>query len=264
MYYTIGNGNLYRVTSATTVWPNPVRGHGAYFISNQGNRYNRTDQLTVYCSEDPVVSITEGAFYQAIEWHRKMAYSRINAITYPLRSEHTLWAFQIDPPPPVVDLESAAAMARFVYQPHVLLNPSREYTRTQELADDVRAHIPPPGSPDPRPEGVKAPSIGTPRKGPFQPHQLSLFVREMNGIVPYDQRSILIGKCRIEFEFLAAAPVAGSANYHSIVIDWKRPRFRIAPIPGAPSVSPIPAFPTRPGSKVIHLNRWYRSISIWY
>src|SRR5579884_3557225 len=236
MYYAIGNGNLYRVTSAATVWPNPVKGHGAYYISNQGNRYNRTDQLTVYCSEDPIVSITEGAFYQALEWHRRMAYSRINPITYPLRSEHILWAFRIDPLPSVVDLESAAAMARFVYQPHILLNPSREYTRTQELADDVRAYIPPPGSPDPRPEGVKAPSIRTPWGDPFQPYQLCLFVREMEGIVPYDRRSVLIAKLRIEFEFLAVTPVAGSADYHSVVIDWLRPRFRITPIAGEPSI----------------------------
>jgi len=171
MYYTIGHGNLYRITSAATVWPNPVRGHGAYYISKQGNRYNRPDQLTVYCSEDPVASITEGAFYQAIEWHSNMAYSRINAITYPLRSEHILWAFRIDLLPSVVDLESTEAIARFTYQPHILLNPSREYTRTQELADDVRAYTPPSGSPDPRPEGVKAPSIRTLRKGTFQPHQ---------------------------------------------------------------------------------------------
>jgi hypothetical protein len=159
MYYSIGNGNLYRITSASTVWPNPVKGHGAYYISAQGNRYNRTDQLTVYCSEDPVVSLTEGAYYQAIEWHRKLAYSKIIPIAYPLRTEHIFWAFRIDPCPPVVDLERAAAIARFNYQPHVLLNPSKEYTRTQELADDVRAYFPPAGSPDLRPEGVKAPSV---------------------------------------------------------------------------------------------------------
>ncbi len=264
MDYTIGPGNLYRVTSAATSWPMPVTGHGAYYVSSQGNRYNRTDQLTVYCSEDPVVAITEGAFYQAMKWHNAMAYSRFNPITYPLKSEHILWAFRIDPLPAVVDLENAAALARFSHQPHILLNPSREYARTQELADDVRSYVPPPGSPDPRPEGVKAPSIRTPRKGPFQPQQLCLFVRDMAGIVPYDQRSNLIAKLRIEYEFLALTPVAGSANYHSIVIDWIRPKFRITPIAGEPSISPIPAFPGRPGGKGVRLNRWYRSIAIWY
>ena len=89
-------------------------------------------------------------------------------------------------------------------------------------------------------------------------------LREMDGIVPYDQRSLLIAKLRIEFEFLAVTPVAGSANYHSVIIDWMRPRFRITQIPGEPSLSPIPAFPGRLGDKVIHLNRWYRSISIQY
>jgi len=264
MYHPIGGGNLYRVTSAATVWPNPVKGHGAYYISKQGNRYNRTDQLTVYCSEDPVVAITEGAFYQAIKWHHEMANSRINPITYPLRSEHILWVFRIDPLPSVVDLESAAAMAHFSYQPHLLLNPSREYTATQELADDVRAYVPPLGSPDPRPEGVKAPSIRTPRHGSFQPHQLSLFVRDMTAIVPYDQRSTISAKLRIEFEFFAVTPVAGSANYHSTVIDWMRPRFRITKIAAEPSISPIPPFPGRPRGKQIHLNRWYRSILIRY
>jgi hypothetical protein len=86
----------------------------------------------------------------------------------------------------------------------------------------------------------------------------------MNGIVPFDQRSTLIVKLRIEFEFLAVTPVAGSADYHSIVIDWMRPQFRITPIPGEPSISLIPVFPGRPGSEAILLNQWYRSVSICY
>jgi hypothetical protein len=263
MYYSIGAGNLYRVTSAATVWPNPVQGHGAYYISTQGNRYNRTDQLSVYCSEDPLVALTEGAYYQSMKWQNDIAYSRLKSITYPLRSEHLLWGFRVDPLPAVLDLEHTAAVVLFGFSPHMLLNPSREYTGTQGIADEVRGYAPPGGSSDPRPEGLKAPSVRTPRAGAFQPHQCCLFVRNMPGCLPYDQRSQLVAKMKLEFEFFAVSPVAGSVNFHSTVINWSRPKFRIAALPGEPRLSPIPGFDGRPNAKAIRLNRWY-NLSIIY
>jgi hypothetical protein len=32
MYYQIGAGDLYRVTRDNTVWPDPVRGLGAFYL----------------------------------------------------------------------------------------------------------------------------------------------------------------------------------------------------------------------------------------
>jgi hypothetical protein len=61
MYYAIGAGNLYRVTKMDVLWPNPVRGHGAYYVPKGGNRFNGPDQLTVCCMEDPVAALAESA-----------------------------------------------------------------------------------------------------------------------------------------------------------------------------------------------------------
>jgi hypothetical protein len=105
--------------------------------------------LTVYCAEDPLVAITEGAFYQALNLQKEIASYRTKAVTYPLRSEHLLWAFRIEPRPAVIDLESPLASTHFAYSPHVLLNPSRHYSGTQAIADDLRTYSPPPGSGQP-------------------------------------------------------------------------------------------------------------------
>jgi len=50
MYHPIGKGPLFRVASATSgnVWPDPVLGHGAYYVGIDANRYSRPDRLTVY------------------------------------------------------------------------------------------------------------------------------------------------------------------------------------------------------------------------
>ncbi len=164
MYYPIGEGPLFRVASASSgnLWPDPVLGEGAYYVEREGNRYSVAHQLTVYCGEDPLVAITEAAFYQALNWQQDIASSRFKAVTYPLRSEHLLWAFRIDPRPPVIDMESPMASRRFAYSPHVLLNPCRMYTATQAIANEVRTYPPPGGSGEARPEGMKVPSARTP------------------------------------------------------------------------------------------------------
>lgn len=259
MYHPIGKGPLFRVASATSgnVWPDPVLGHGAYYVGIDANRYSRPDQLTVYCAEDPLVAITEAAFYQALKCQNDIASFRMKAVVYPLRSEHLLWAFRLDPQPAVIDMESALASNHFAYSPHVLLNPSRMYSGTQAIADDVRTYTPPAGSGQPRPEGLKAPSVRTPYRAGFQPHQLALFVRNMPGFMPFNQRSQLDAKMRIEFEFFTHPPLTSVAYQHSR-INWATPRFRLTALAGEPSLSPIPAFVGRPNARAYSLNRWYR------
>jgi hypothetical protein len=93
------------------------------------------------------------------------------------------------------------------------------------------------------------------RQGP--PHQLALFVVNTPGSVPFDQRSQLVAKMKIEFEFLTHRP-ATSVTYQHARIDWAAPKFRVTAIPGEPSLSPIPAYPGRPNSRTYRLNRWYR------
>ena len=162
MYYQIGAGDLYRVTRPNTVWPVPVGGDGAFYTPKNGSRYNRPHQQTV-------AAITEAAFYQALMWREAIASSLTKAVAYPFHSEHLFWAFRIDPRPPVIDLEHAGAVIAFGYSPHVVTNPSENYTATQDIADKVRGHASPLGSPDPTPEGVRAPSVRTPTVGEYQP-----------------------------------------------------------------------------------------------
>jgi hypothetical protein len=255
MYYQIGAGDLYRVTGGNTVWPDPVRGLGAFYLPRKGNRYNTAHQVTVSCSEDPWVALCEAAYYQALKVRDAIASSLINAITYPFRSEHLFWAFQITPPPSIVDLESPVALALFQYSLHVLTNPSRNYLATQEISNAVRTHTPPIGSPDPLPDGLMAPSVRTPRVGAYQPKQLALFVIQRPGFVPYDQRSILTAKMRLEIEFFTDSPVRGPVDFHGSAIDWTKPRFKLSAIAGQPFIGPVPALAGRPGGRSIPLNR---------
>lgn len=259
MYYPIGDGPLFRVASASlgNIWPDPVLGHGAYYVGIDANRYSRPDQLTVNCAEDPLVAITEGAYYQALKWQNDIASFRMKAVSYPLRSEHWLWAFTIHPRPAVIDLESPLASNHFKYSPHVLLNPSRLYSGTQAIADDVRTYIPPAGSGQARPDGLKAPSVRTPCAAGFQPHQLALFVRNMPGSIPFDRRSQLIAKMKIEFEFFTHPPVASVAYPHAR-INWPAPKFRVSAVAGEPSLPTVPAYAARPNSRDYVLNRWHR------
>lgn len=263
MFYQLGDGDLYRVTRPNTVWPAPVRGAGAFYTPKSGSRYNRIHQQTLSCSEDPLVAITEGAFYQALKWRDAIANSLVNAVTYPLVSEHDFWAFRIDPRPSVIDLEHTGAVQAFGYSPHVVTNPSQNYRATQDIADSVRDFVPPVGSPDPFPEGVRAPSVRTPTVGGYQPKQLALFVMEKDppapraAIVFFDQRSTLSAKLRLEYMFLAAPPTNGPVEYQSVAINWIKPRFRLTTIAGQPAISPVPVLAGRPGGKEIVLNRWH-------
>jgi hypothetical protein len=256
LYYQIGAGHLYRVTRDNSIWPDPVRGLGAFYLPHGGNRYNAVHQVTLSCSEDPWVAVCEAAYYQALKLRDAIASSLINALTYPFRSEHLFWGFQINPLPPVVDLEDPIAAALFQYSPHILTNPGQNYIATQVVSNAVRSHTPPTGSSDPLPEGILAPSVRTPRSGAYRPKQLALFVINRPGLLPYDQRSNLTAKMRLEIEFLAAAPVGGSVGFQTTAINWTKPKYRLSAIAGEPSIGPVPALAGRPGGRPIPLNRW--------
>jgi RES domain len=263
MYYQIGAGDLYRVTGDNTVWPDPVRGYGAFYLHQGGNRYNAARQVTVSCSEDPWVAICEAAYYQALKLRDAIASSLINAVNYPFRSEHLFWSFRINPLPPVIDLESPVAAALFQYSPHVLTNPGQNYSATQSISNAVCYYVPPVGSPDPLPEGILAPSVRTPRVRTYQPKQLALFVVQRQGLLPYDQRSALTAKMRLEIEFFAAPPAGGPVSFQSSAIHWTKPKFRLSAIAVEPSIGPVPAMAARPGGRPIPLNRWLR-LSVCY
>jgi hypothetical protein len=266
MYYPLAAGaRLYRVTGRGENWPTPLHGLGAYFT--KGGRYNYATEPTVYCAEDPLVAIAEAAFYEALEWQARISSHRLNPVSYPFLSNHKFWCFSLDPAPAIIDLEHPQAIAQFQHTPHMLLNLgfnpargphvpgqplARDYFGTQDLAKDVRGHTPPPGAPDPRPEGIKAPAIRVRRVSDYRPHQLALFVLHAAVHTPYDQRADLISKCELQLEFLQSDP-REAVTIRTVDIDWCRPRFRLR----GPGASAIPAFVHRPGARSYRPNRWY-------
>jgi hypothetical protein len=185
-----------------------------------------------------------------------------------LVSEHTLWCFTLDPPPPLIDLEHAEARHTFQYPPHLIHNPSlnprwgpqptgqvpsRDYTGTQEVADDIRAYLPPPGANQPRPEGLKAPSVRRRRKHGFQPFQLALFVMDPGIQVPYVNRANLGNQWQLRLEFEQAKPRRAVTNA-TVEIDWAARRFQLGPAGHAP----VPAYAGRRGA-IAHAvaPQWY-------
>ena len=266
MYYPLAAGTrLYRVTGAGVTWPTPLLGRGAYFT--KGGRYNYAQQPTVYCAEDPLAAIAEAAFYEALEWQDRVSTHRLNPVSYPFVSSHKLWCFSIDPAPAIIDLEHAQAVALFQHTPHMLLNPSlnpargphlpgqpraRDYFGTQDLAKDVRGHVPPGGSSDPRPEGIKAPAIRVKSVAGYRAHQLALFVLDAAVHLPYENRSNLLSEWDLEFRFLQSRP-RQAVTAQTMDIDWHNPQFRIS---GA-GAAVIPAYGARPHATPYRPNRWY-------
>jgi len=266
MYYPLAPGvHLYRVTGQGVNWPTPLHGTGAYF--SKGGRYNSAGQAAVYCAEDPLVVIAESAFYDALEWQDRISGHRFKPLNYPFVASHKLWCFSIDPAPAVVDLEDPQAFNLFQHTPHMLLNPSlnpargphttgqrraRDYFGTQGLATDVIGHVPPPGSPDPRPEGIKAPAIRMKEMTGYRPHQLALFVFPPSVHTIYENRSTLVMECDMEVRFQQLAP-SGPVTVTTADIAWCRPQFRIC----GTGASALPQYPARPGARVHHPNRWY-------
>jgi hypothetical protein len=101
MYHTPAAGTLYyRVTRRGTPHSRVLSGMGSYYTL--GGRYHRPHQRTVYASDDALVSITEMAFYQALEWQDRIGGGRTGTPiplpkpappSYPLVSSHLLWCF---------------------------------------------------------------------------------------------------------------------------------------------------------------------------
>jgi hypothetical protein len=254
MYHPIAPGTrLYRVTRLGEAWPNPLLGLGAYFT--HGGRYNRPHQQIVYASDDPLVAITEAAFYQALDWHRRIARHLFLPVGYPLESEHWLWCFTIDPAPAVIDLLHPGAQHQFPHPPHLALTASQQYDGTQALADAIRAYIPPVGSVHARPEGLRAPSVRTPPARAFQPTQFALFVMDPAIHQPYKDRAVLAEQWKLTFEFQEPPP-RHAVSYNSTRIDWSSPRFRL----GGPAAATIPAFVARPHARPYRRGRWYRLV----
>jgi hypothetical protein len=252
MYETLHPGTqFYRVTRVGTQWAEVLSGGGSFH--NNGGRYNGPHQRTVYCSDDPLVAITECAFYQARSWQMRIGggdgapvpvnLPPVPPPVYPMVSEHVLWCFSLRNATQVVDLEHPQSLPVFGHFVQILSNPGQCYHNTQHLADAVRVH---PVAGHANAEGIKCLSARTPAVPGYQPHQYVFFV--------YGQRipGVYMRKWRLSLEFvdLAGNPVDMATRD----IDWARPWFRLHH-----SRTRVPPFPLRPaGHAIIPTNWWYQ------
>jgi hypothetical protein len=153
-----------------------------------------------------------------------------------------LWCFTLDDPPAVIDVDDPIAYATFQHEPIEILNPGQAYTTTQDLADRVRAFTP---AHNPRPQGIKAPSVRTPTAGIYQPYQYALFVMSGQRL-----KGQVLSNADLTFEFLDHAGNPVNPNTHGVA--WTRPQFQLNGLPAA-----IPAFIPRPGSQAFQQGPWY-------
>jgi hypothetical protein len=237
------------VTDQGQSWRHVLSGSGAYF--SFGGRYNRVHQKTVYAAEDPLVSIAEHAFHQAVEWHRLLRGGPLSTHpsfpppALPFLSEHFLWCFTLRSAPAVVDVEDPLALHTFQHRPSELLNPaSRDYHRTTALADLIRHH---PSPQHPVAGGILAPSVRTPPSPGYTPRQHIFFVSHNVLAIPGTQ----VRRWRLTLEF---ADVAGqTVTPRTRDVDWTRPWFRLS---GART--PVPAFAPRPHAHPFVPGTWYQ------
>src|SRR4051812_26296776 len=107
---------FYRAADRGLRWNQILTGLGAFLGNKKVGRYHGSRQRTVYPASDPLVAITEAAFYEAlgVQW-------RIGTTVLPqahrlpplTATSFRLWAFRLDPPPTVIDLEDPGAHPLF-------------------------------------------------------------------------------------------------------------------------------------------------------
>jgi hypothetical protein len=236
---------FYRVTGKERKWQEVLSGAGSYFSS--GGRYNRVQQKTVYASEDPLVSISEYAFHEAVQLQRALGGGPLTSPPLPpppppFVSEHLLWCFTLPRPPVVVDVEDSAAIQAFGHRPYELLNPtSGDYHQTAMLADLIRQ----PNSRHTDVWGILAPSVRTPALAGYTPRQHIFFV-------PHDATAIAGKQVRRWTLTLEFADTRGkSVTAQTREINWARPWFRL----GGARVA-VPAYGRRPGAHPLAVGGW--------
>jgi hypothetical protein len=245
---------LYRAAPLKLPWSRVLNGLGAYHGERTVGRYHSPRQRTVYATPDPLVAITESAFYEALA--RQKAIERTVLLQQPqlLPFSNTvcrLWAFRLNPPPVVIDLEDPMALQVFGHPPYVLRNPaSASYVPTQDLIDAVFMH--PANAQGQKAWGVKAPSVRTPRVRQYRPYQYVFILQPNQKRLP----ATALGSWDLQVEFvdLTGQPV----TRHTSLVDWRRPRFQLLPRRGAAAAS-LPPFAERPNATAYQPNQWYRA-----
>jgi hypothetical protein len=205
---------FYRATKKGTTWRKLLQGHGAFYTD--GGRYNTTHQPTVYTADDPVVAISEQAFYQAKTWQQTIGSRLKPYLRFPLVTEHLLWCFTLDNPPQILDLTNDVSRQVFTYYRFALLNPSLHHQATRELADNVRKH---PNATAPNVGGLKAPSVRAIPVGGGYACQTVLFPG------PKGIKASRVGRLNLTLEFLDGS--GHSVDGETAVINWSDLRFQL-------------------------------------
>ncbi len=156
---------FYRAADRTLRWSQILTGLGAFLGNKKTGRYHGSRQRTVYAASDALVAITEAAYYEALgqQWRIGTSLLPQAHLLPPLTTaSFRLWAFRLDPPPTVIELEDPGAHPIFNHPPFVLRNPTaNDYRPTQDLMDAVFNL--PANAAGQKAWGVKAPSVRTPR-----------------------------------------------------------------------------------------------------
>src|SRR3954470_17152668 len=104
MYVTLPAGTtLYRAIRRNTRQPAVLAGPGAFYGRSYGGRYNASRQATVYTAGDPLVALTERAFYEGLTWQDTLAATLLAQLPHPparppLVATFRLWGFRLNRP----------------------------------------------------------------------------------------------------------------------------------------------------------------------
>jgi hypothetical protein len=235
---------FYRVVGPGRRWSDVLAGLGAFFGSASGSRYTTLLQKAVYLSTDPIVALTEYAYYEGRRWQAIVGQTAlvhqkglVPFCTQPGKRPR-LWAFRLNAPPTIADVAGNAALQAFGLPPFILFNPSNDFYRpTQELTIRVYSHNPAAGAA--RFQGVQAPSVRTPQfAGGGQP------VQQVFLLGPKQTRiqGAPAASWDVDIEFLDLA-TQGSVTAGTSVVEWARPRVRLHPRAGAGG---LPGSPCKP------------------
>jgi hypothetical protein len=250
---------FYRVVGPGRTWYDVLTGLGAFYGRAAGNRYSGHLQQAVYVSIEPLVALTEAAYYEGRRWQSTVGQTTLPAQPglVPFRTQPgkgpRLWSFTLHRPPLIVDVTDPGAFHTFAHSPFILFNPSNDhYLPTQELMARVHAHNPPVGGA--RFMGVQAPSVRAPRPaGGGQPMQQVFLLGPRQARL----QGASVASWNLDIEFLDLE-TQGPVTAGTSVVDWGRPRVMLRPRGGAGS---LPGSPCRPAG--IAANVWERLEVRW-
>jgi hypothetical protein len=240
---------FYRVSRPSEKESDVLSGRGAFY--NLGGRFNGVHQATVYLSGDPLVAITEAAYYQARKWQSAIGGcfgAPVPRPANPLVSFHKLWQVELDPIPNVVVLQSNEAWYRFTPWEREYLNPSHDDENLRDLADRIRhacAHDPGATPKKPVALGIEYPSVRTPCIGGYVPAAHAFFKAPFRGS---SVQGKIAERWTLKLEFCDDVGASISATNFNRV-NWLRARFALGPARGGSAHSSVPRFPANPQSQ---------------